>query len=281
MKTSSPVVRRRRLGLELRAIRESVGLKGEEAAKRLTWSNSKLSRIETGRTTPTAADVTKLLDLYDVTDTARREVLAVLTREARKKGWWQLYSEVPYSTYIGLETEASQMQTYQHVIPGLFQTEHYAEAINRATTIGLTEEMLEQRLEVRLTRQEILTRPAPLEVRAVLDEAAIRREVGGPDVMREQLRRLLDVADLENVIMQVIPFSAGAHFGTLVGPFVILSYSHPSDPDIVYVEGNTGDPYPDRTGEVEHYRVMFDHLRAATLSVAKTQDLIRKLSREL
>ncbi|MFI1579813.1 helix-turn-helix domain-containing protein [Embleya sp. NPDC020630] len=281
MKTSSPVVRRRRLGLELRAIRESVGLKGEEAAKRLTWSNSKLSRIETGRTTPTAADVTKLLDLYDVTDTARREELAVLTREARKKGWWQLYSEVPYSTYIGLEAEAAQMHTYQHVIPGLFQTEHYAKAINRATTIGLTEEMLEQRLEVRLTRQQILTRPAPLEVRAVLDEAAIRREVGGRDVMREQLRRLLDVADLENVIMQVIPFSAGAHFGTLVGPFVILSYSHPSDPDIVYVEGNTGDPYPDRTGEVEHYRVMFDHLRAATLSVAKTQDLIRKLSREL
>ncbi|MYV99063.1 helix-turn-helix transcriptional regulator [Streptomyces sp. SID3343] len=279
--TSSPVVRRRRLGLELRAIRETnTRLNGDDAARALGWSNSKLSRIETGRTAPTAADVTKLLDLYKVEDAERRDELAVLTREARKKGWWQLYSEVPYSTYIGLEAEASQMLTYQHVVPGLFQTEHYAEAINRATTIGLNEDALEQRLEVRMTRQRILTRSAPLEVRALLDEAAIRRVVGGPQVMREQLERLLEMAELPNVIAQVIPFSAGGHFGTLVGPFVILNYAHPADPDIVYVEGST-DPYPDRDGEIEQYGVMFDHMRAAALSVAATQTLIRNQVKDL
>jgi hypothetical protein len=230
--------------------------------------------------------VTKLLDLYEVDDSECRDQLGVLTREARKKGWWQLYSEVPYSTYIGLEAEASQMLTYQHVVPGLFQTERYAEAINRATMIGLTamigltEDALEQRLEVRMTRQRILTRSAPLEVRALLDEAAIRRLVGGPQVMREQLVRLLEVAEFPHVIVQVIPFSAGGHFGTLVGPFVILNYSHSADPDIVYVEGST-DPYPDREGEIERYGVMFDHMRAAALSVAATQALIRNQVKDL
>lgn len=277
--TSSPVVRRRRLGLELRALREKAGLKGDEAAKRLGWSNSKLSRIELGRTPAAAADVTKLLDLYSIRDPERRDELAKLTREAKRKGWWQLYSDIPYSTYIGLEAEATTLLTYQHVIPGLFQTEDYAEAINRATISGVSDDALEQRVEVRMQRQAVLTKPDALEVRAVLDEAALRRLVGGQSVMRKQLARLAELAELPNVIIQVIPFSAGAHPGTLVGPFVILQYAHPADPDVVYVEGNN-DPYADREGEAQRYGLIFDNLRASAMSVTQTQALMKKLVAE-
>lgn len=278
--TSSPVVRRRRLGLELRALREAAGLKGDEAAKRLGWSNSKLSRMEKGRIAPTATDVTKLLDLYKVGDQERREKLAVLTKEARRKGWWQLYSDVPYSTYIGLEAEATAMLTYQHVIPGLFQTEGYAEAINQANVVGLTDDALEAQLEVRMQRQQVLNRPEPLEVRAVLDEAALRRLVGGKEVMKGQLGRLLELSVMPNVIIQAIPFAAGAHPGTLVGPFVVLRYAHPADPDVIYIESDS-DPYPDREGDAQRYGLIFDNLRASALSVTDTQALIKKLMAEL
>ncbi len=261
-------------------MREAAGLKGDEAAKQLHWSNSKLSRIETGRTTPTAPDVSKLLDLYDVHDQARREELAVLTREAKRKGWWQLYSDIPYSTYIGLETEAATMLTYQHVIPGLFQTEGYAEEINRETISGVTDDALEQQLEVRMQRQQVLTKSDALEVRAVLDEAALRRVVGGKEVMRAQLLKLRELGDLPNVIIQVIPFSAGAHPGTRVGPFVVLQYAHPADPDVIYVESDS-DPYPDREGDAQRYGLIFDNLRSKSLSVAGTQAMIKKLVDEL
>ncbi|MEU6850631.1 helix-turn-helix transcriptional regulator [Actinacidiphila alni] len=279
MTTTSPVVRRRRLGLELRALRELAGLKGDEAAKRLKWSNSKLSRIELGRSPVTPADVTKLLDLYDVRDDERRDELAKLNREAKRKGWWQLYSDIPYSTYIGLEAEASTVLTYQHVIPGLLQTEDYAKAINEATMMGLTVDALEARLEVRMQRQGVLTKPDPLELRAVLDEAALRRVVGGKEVMAAQLELLLALGEQPNIIIQVIPFSAGAHHGTLVGPFNILQYTHPADPDVVYLEGSS-DPYPDRDGDLERYGLIFDNLRASALSVPQTRALIKKLVTE-
>jgi hypothetical protein len=191
----------------------------------------------------------------------------------------KLYSDIPYSTYIGLEAEATTLLTYQHVIPGLFQTEDYAEAINRATISGVSDDALEQRVEVRMQRQAVLTKPDALEVRAVLDEAALRRLVGGQSVMRKQLARLAELAELPNVIIQVIPFSAGAHPGTLVGPFVILQYAHPADPDVVYVEGNN-DPYADREGEAQRYGLIFDNLRASAMSVTQTQALMKKLVAE-
>src|SRR5882757_5230580 len=210
MTTTSPVVRRRRLGLELRALRELAGLKGDEAAKRLKWSNSKLSRIELGRSPVTPADVAKLLELYGVTDQERQDELVKLNREAKRNGWWQLYSDIPYSTYIGLEAEAKTLLTYQHVIPGLLQTEAYAEAINRETLTNPTDDALEQQLEVRMQRQGILTRPdEPLELRAVLDEAALSRLVGGKEVMKTQLQTLLKLSTRQNIIIQVIPFATG------------------------------------------------------------------------
>jgi transcriptional regulator with XRE-family HTH domain len=275
MATTSPVVRRRRLGLELRALREAIGLSGEEVAGRLGWSTSKLSRVEVGRNPPGPADLGKLLDLYGVTDQARRDELSVVLREARRKGWWQIYSDIPYSTYIGLEAEAVSMLTYEQVIPGLFQTEAYAQAIITETIPDVDPETLDQRVEVRLTRQAVLARERPVQVRAVLDETCIRRLVGGREVMRSQLSRLLELAERSNVIIQVLPFDVGAHPGTMLGPFIVLGFDNPADPGVVYIEGDS-DPYPDREGDLQRYTVAFDRLRSLALSAPQTNDLLRQ-----
>jgi transcriptional regulator with XRE-family HTH domain len=275
MATTSPVVRRRRLGLELRALREATGVSGEDVAATLGWSSSKLSRMEIGRNPPGPADLAKLLDHYGVTDETRRNELALLLREAKRKGWWQIYSDIPYSTFIGLEAEAVGLLTYQQLVQGLFQTEAYARAIIAETIPGIDIETLDQRVEVRLTRQAILMRDRPMEVRAVLDESCIRRLVGGREVMRNQLRRLLELAERPNIIMQVLPFEVGAHPGTMLGPFDILSFEHPADPGVVYVESDS-DPYPDREGDLQRYTAAFDQLRSMALSVPQTNDLLRQ-----
>jgi transcriptional regulator with XRE-family HTH domain len=274
MATTSPVVRRRRLGLELRTLREATGMSGEEVAERLSWSTSKLSRMEIGRNPPRPADLIRLLDLYKVTDQAHRDQLAALLREAKRKGWWQIYSDIPYSTLIGLEAEAVSMLTYEQVVHGLFQTESYARAIIAGTIPTVDLETLDQRVEVRMTRQTVLARERPMEVRAVLDETCIRRLVGGREVMRKQLTRLLELAERPNVIMQVLPFTVGAHPGTMLGPFDILAFAHPADPSVVYVESDS-DPYPDREGDLERYSLAFDRLRSMALSVPQTNDLLR------
>ena len=273
MATTSPVVRRRRLGLELRALREATGMSGEDVAGRLSWSTSKLSRMEIGRNPPSPADLGKLLDLYGLTDQEHHDQLAVLLREAKRKGWWQIYSDIPYSTLIGLEAEAVSMLTYEQVIHGLFQTESYARAIISGTIPTVGSETLDQRVEVRMTRQAVLTKEHPMEVRAVLDETCIRRLVGGREIMRKQLSRLLELAERPNIIMQVIPFAVGAHPGTMLGPFDILAFEHPADRSVVYVESDS-DPYPDREGDLERYTLAFDRLRSMALSVPQTNDLL-------
>ena len=274
MATTSPVLRRRRLGLELRALREATGMSGEDVAGRLSWSTSKLSRMEIGRNPPSPADLGKLLNLYGLTDHEHRDQLAVLLREAKRKGWWQIYSDIPYSTFIGLEAEAVSMLTYDQVITGLFQTEAYARAIIAGTIPTVGSETLDQRVEVRMTRQAVLTKERPMEVRAVLDETCIRRQVGGREVMRRQLGRLLELAERPNVIIQVLPFEVGAHPGTMLGPFAVLGFEYAADPGVVYVEGNS-DPYPDREGDLERYSLAFDRLRSMALSVPQTNDLLR------
>jgi hypothetical protein len=181
---------------------------------------------------------------------------------------------VPYSTLIGLGAEAVSMLTYEQVVPGLFQTEAYARAIINGTVPTVEPETLDQRIEARMTRQAVLAKESPLEVRAVLDESAIRRLVGGPEVMRRQVARLLELAELPNVIIQVIPFAVGAHPGTMTGAFSILGFEHAADPGVVYVESNS-DPYPDRDGDLQRYITAFDHLRAAALSTSRTATLLR------
>ena len=261
--------------MELRALREATGLTGDEAAKQLSWSTSKLSRIEIGRNPPKTADLDQFLDFCGVTDPRRRGELADLRREAKRKGWWQAYSDIPYSTYIGMESEAASLLTYQQIVPGLFQAESYARAVIKETIPAIESEALEERVEVRMTRQQVLTRERALEVRAILDETCIRRAVGGPEVMKRQLIRLLDLATLPNVILQVLPFSAGAHPGTMLGPFSILKFASPDDPSIVYVESDS-DPYPDREGDVERYSMAFDHIRSMALNVSQSSELLRE-----
>ncbi|UED86478.1 helix-turn-helix domain-containing protein [Streptomyces profundus] len=276
MTTASPVVRRRRLGQELRRLRENANLKSAEVARKLKWTASKMSRTETGRWAPTLADVTAFLDLFEVHG-EEREKLIKLAKEARKKGWWQLYTDIPYSTYIGLEAEAKTILTYQPVIPGLFQTSRYAEAVNRSTVPGMSDDTAEQRHDVRLQRQELLKLASPVQIRAVIDESAIARVVGGPQVMKEQLGRLLELCERPNILLQVIPFSNGAHPGTLVGPFVILQFEHQEDPDVVYVESNS-DPY---VRDSERYELLFDNLRANAASIPQTLALIKNRMSEL
>ena len=249
-------------------------MSGEDVAGRLSWSTSKLSRMEIGRNPPSPADLGKLLNLYGLTDHEHRDQLAVLLREAKRKGWWQIYSDIPYSTFIGLEAEAVSMLTYDQVITGLFQTEAYARAIIAGTIPTVGSETLDQRVEVRMTRQAVLTKERPMEVRAVLDETCIRRQVGGREVMRRQLGRLLELAERPNVIIQVLPFEVGAHPGTMLGPFAVLGFEYAADPGVVYVEGNS-DPYPDREGDLERYSLAFDRLRSMALSVPQTNDLLR------
>jgi transcriptional regulator with XRE-family HTH domain len=256
-------------------LREVAGLSGEDVAEQTGWSTSKVSRMEIGRNPPSPTDLARLLDLYGVTDQARRDQLTVLLREAKRKGWWQVYSDIPYSTLIGLEAEAVSMLTYQQLVHGLFQTEAYARAIIAETIPGVDPETLDQRVEVRLTRQAVLTRERSMEVRAVLDETCIRRLVGGREVMHNQLSRLLQLAERPNIILQVLPFEVGAHPGTMLGPFDILSFEHPADPGVVYVESDS-DPYPDREGDLQRYSAAFDHLRSMALSTPQTNDLLRQ-----
>jgi transcriptional regulator with XRE-family HTH domain len=229
----SPTARGRRLRHELRRLREEAGLTHSEVARRLDWSASKLSRIETGQSRVQTGDVRDLLGAYGVTDEATAEALVQLAREARRRGWWTRYTDVLGSgTYVGLEADASALHTYESMfVPGLLQTEDYARAIIRADLAKPDPETLERRLAARMARQEILSRPDPPQIWAVLDESVVGRPVGGPAVMRAQLQYLIEVSNRPNtpLTLQVLPLTVGAHPG-MNGPFVILEFQSPNDP---------------------------------------------------
>src|SRR3954449_6112558 len=226
-----PAVRRRKLGAELRALRASAGLTSGEAARLVGWHQSKVSRIETGASGVKPADVRLLLDAYRVGDTNLRELLLVLAGSDESAGrhhWWHAYRGVlppTYRDFISLESQASAMSTLEtSVVPGLLQTPEYARAVTRAAVEGLDDERLDALVQVRLARQDVLRSDPPLRLSAVLDEAVLRREVGGPDAMPRELRRLMEAARLPQLRLQVLPFPAGAHVG-VTGPFVIFSFS--------------------------------------------------------
>lgn len=280
--TGSPTVRRRRLASELRHLRERAQLTLEEVGEQLGWSATKLSRIETSRVGVVPKDVGHLLDLYKVDD-SRREELLRLTRDARKKGWWQAYSDLSseYAAYIGLEAEAISMRSFAPLIlPGLLQTEDYARAIIRAGLVLSPPGEVASRLEIRMARQELLTRKDPLRLWTIIDEAGVRRAVGGPAVMRPQLKRLLEVTDSPNVTLQILPFAAGAHSGTS-GAFEILQFPERSDPDVVFLENLTDSLYVESDAEVYRYTVAFDHLRAKALDPEDSWRLITEAAAQL
>ncbi|MFF4822544.1 helix-turn-helix domain-containing protein [Streptomyces sp. NPDC001312] len=275
-----PEVRRRKLGAELRALRTGAGLTSEEAARLVGWHQSKVSRIETGTSGVKPADVRSLLDAYAVHDAQLRELLLVLAGlddGGDRHHWWHAYRGVlppTYRDFISLESQASGMRTLEtSVVPGLLQTPEYARAVTRAAVDNLDEDRLDALVEVRLARQDVLRSRPPLELDAVLDEAVLRREVGGPEVMRRQLERLTEAARLPQVRLQVLPFSAGAHIG-ITGPFVIFSFSNASDLNVVVLDHLTSSLHLERKEDLEAYAEAFDTLRFHALSPEDSLDFI-------
>ncbi|MER7192116.1 helix-turn-helix domain-containing protein [Streptomyces flaveolus] len=275
-----PVVRRRKLGAELRALRTSAGITSGEAARLVGWHQSKVSRIETGTSGAKPADVRLLLDAYGVEDRELRELLVVLAGSDDAGGrhhWWHAYRGVlppTYRDFISLESQASAMRTLETtVVPGLLQTPEYARAVTRAAVDGLPEERLDTLVEVRLARQDVLRTDPPLELNAVLDEAVLRREVGGPGVMARQLTRLVEAARLPHVRLQVLPFSAGAHIG-VTGPFVIFSFPSTSDLDVVVLDHLTSSLHLERKEDLEAYTEAFNALLLHALSPEDSLDYI-------
>ncbi|MFF7277381.1 Scr1 family TA system antitoxin-like transcriptional regulator [Streptomyces griseorubiginosus] len=279
-----PAVRRRKLGAELRALRASAGLTSGEAARLVGWHQSKVSRIETGASGVKPADVRLLLDAFGVTDADLRELLLVLAGSDEggrgRHHWWHAYRGVLPATYrdfISLESQANEMRTLEtSVVPGLLQTPEYARAVTRAAVDGLDDERLDALVEVRLARQDVLRAERPLELSAVLDEAVLRREVGGPEVMTRQLHRLLEAARLPQVCLQVLPFTAGAHVG-ITGPFVIFSFSSTSDLDVVVLDHLTSSLYLERKEDLEAYTEAFNILQGHALSPEDSLDYIAGL----
>ncbi|MBV9450158.1 MAG: helix-turn-helix domain-containing protein [Streptosporangiaceae bacterium] len=282
--TPSPTARARRLRHELRRLREEAGLNHSEVAHQLEWSPSKLSRIENGQSRVNAGDVIDLLGAYGITDQTTREALIQLAREARRRGWWTRYTDVLGSgTYIGLEAEASTIHTYEsQFVPGLLQTEDYARAVISGGQVRPDPEAVERRVAARMARQELFTRPEPPEIWAVLDESVILRPVGGPAVMRDQLRHLIEVTTRPSAVvtLQVLPLSAGAHPG-MSGPFVILGFQNPKDPPMIHLETATDGHYLEEPPDIERYTLRFNHLVARALGPNESRAMITALAEQM
>lgn len=276
----SPTVRRRRLGLELRRLREASGVTIDSVAERLECSASKISRIETGHIGASTRDVRDILAIYGVDGDGAEELVQV-AREARQKGWWHLYGAVLTGAYVGLEAAAAAVRAYEaQLVPGLIQTPDYARAVIRAARPDISIEELDRRIHVRRIRQSLLTQDDPIDLWVVLDEAVFHRIVGDVSVMSCQLDRLVEAAELPNVTLQVLPFSAGAHAG-MDGTFVILEYEEAVDPDVVFAENAAGGLFLEKDDELARYRFIFDHLRASALPPNTSVDVIAARAKEL
>nr|WP_018538653.1 helix-turn-helix transcriptional regulator [Streptomyces sp. SID8354] len=276
----NPTVRRRRLGQELRRLREDKGLTAEQVAERLLVSQSKISRLENGRRSISQRDVRDLCGVYEVEDRRIVDSLMQMAKDSRQQGWWHAFGDIPYSVYIGLETEAASLRTYESLlVPGLLQTPGYAEAVIPGTVPELAPEDLEKRIQVRMRRQErVRDTERPLRLWVVLDESALRRVVGSHLIMREQLEHLVEVSKLPHVTVQVLPYGAGAHAG-MSGTFSILEFDDAADSSVVYIEGVTSDLYLEKTNDVHKYTIMYEHLRAQALSADASREFIAEAAK--
>lgn len=282
--SSSPTVRRRRLAAELRQLRQVSKLTIEQVAETLEWSPGKVSKIENARVSVMPRDARKLLDIYGITEGQERDLLLSLARESRERGWWQQYGEtVPewFATYVGLEAEATAISVYQaEIVPGLLQTQRYAAALHRAALMNATEDEIERHVAVRMERQARLREPDAPQLWVVLNEAVIRRIVGERAIMHEQLTTLAEAASAPNITLQVLPFSAGAH-ASMDSAFWILSFDPPTDGEIVYFEHPTCSLYLEKAEKVARYRLVYEHLRAASLSLDESRRLIARSAEDL
>jgi transcriptional regulator with XRE-family HTH domain len=278
MATPSPTVRRKRLTTELRRLREQAGLTCEDVGQRLECSGTRISRMETGRISARPGDVRELLEIYGVTGAAA-DSLVQLARDARRKGWWHSYGRVLppwFEAYIGLESDAARLREFQPlVVPGLLQTPGYARAVLRAAPHAGRSEDIDRQVALRMQRQAILDQASPPEAWLVLSESVLRMRVGGPAVMRAQLRRLADLAARPSLTIQVLPFGTAAQVQA-VSPFTMLEFADAADPAVVYLEHLTGSVFVENEDEVRRYRVVFDHLRAEALDTVESADLITR-----
>ncbi|MFE5588789.1 helix-turn-helix domain-containing protein [Streptomyces sp. NPDC056549] len=277
----NPTVRRRRLGQELRKLREAKNMTAEQVAERLLVSQSKISRLENGRRSISQRDVRDLCGVYEVEDERMVDSLMQMAKDSRQQGWWHAFGDIPYSVYIGLETAAESLRIYQpQIIPGLLQTHAYAEAVITGAQPESPPADIEKRVTVRTRRQErIQDDKQPLRLWAVIDEGALHRIVGGRQLMVEQLEHLIEQSHLPHVTVQVIPFEMGSHPG-ITGHYSILEFPDTSDSTVVYIEGVTSDLYLEKAQDVGKYSVMYEHLRAQALNVEQTRELISKMAKK-
>ncbi|MFI8303852.1 helix-turn-helix domain-containing protein [Streptomyces sp. NPDC085927] len=277
----NPTVRRRRLGQELRRLRELKGMTAEEVAERLLVSQSKISRLENGRRSISQRDVRDLCGVYEVEDQRIVDSLMQMAKDSRQQGWWHAFGDIPYSVYIGLETDAESLRVYEpQIITGLLQTGAYAEAIIRGGSPEASEQENDKRVEVRLRRQSRITAETdPLRLWVVLDEASLRRVVGSRQVMREQLEHVMELSQQPHITVQVLPFEVGAHSG-INGQYSILEFADAADSSVVYIEGVTSDLYLEKPHDVQKYTVMYEHLRAQSLNVEQSRQLVERVAKE-
>nr|WP_223187550.1 helix-turn-helix transcriptional regulator [Streptomyces sp. CBMA29] len=263
------------MGSELRKLREQKGMTAEEVAARLLVSQSKISRLENGRRSISQRDVRDLCGVYGVEDVRIVDSLMQMAKESRQQGWWHAFGDIPYSVYIGLETEAASLRVFEpQVVPGLLQTPGYAAAMIAGNLPEATPEQVDKRVSVRMRRQQRITdKDMPLRMWAVMDEAALCRKVGDEQVMREQLLHLVELSHMPHVTVQVLPFEAGAHPG-LSGQFAVLEFTDVTDATVVYLEGVNSDLYLEKDTDVQAYSVMYEHLRAQALSAELTRQFI-------
>ncbi|MFD7747663.1 helix-turn-helix domain-containing protein [Streptomyces sp. NPDC059698] len=276
----NPTVRRRRLGQELRRLRELKGMTAEEVAERLLVSQSKISRLENGRRSISQRDVRDLCGVYEVEDHRVVDSLMQMAKDSRQQGWWHAFGDIPYSVYIGLETDAESLRVYEpQMIPGLLQTRAYAEALISGALPEAPPSDIEKRVNVRSRRQDRVNSPDnPLRLWAVIDESALRRVVGDKQVMIDQLEHLVEQSHLPHVTVQVLPFEMGAHPG-INGQYAILEFPDAADSSVVYIEGVTSDLYLEKAHDVQRYSVMYEHLRAQALNVEQTREFISRIAK--
>jgi hypothetical protein len=280
-----PTVPRMLVGIELHRFREAAGITPEQAAYEIRASRSKISRMENGLVRFKERDVTDLLTLYGITDEQVRDRLVMLARQANTPGWWSKYGDIMadwFESYLGLEMAASVIRTFElQFVHGLFQTEDYARAVTLLGHTGSSGEEIDRRVSLRLKRQDLLTSPNPPQVWSVLDEGALRRPVGGRRVMRAQLSRLAEVAQMmRNVTIQVVPFDRGGH-AAAGGSFTVLRFSEPEVPDVVYIEQLTSALYLDKREDVDHYMEVMNHLSTEALTPVESMRYITDMSREI
>lgn len=281
-RASGPTIARWQLGSQLKHAREAADLTQLQIADVLGCSESKIYKIEAGDVGINRGDLLVMLEQYKVTDAKQRETALDLQKQGKQRGWWAKYGAIPnaYAMYVGLESAATEMKNFElAVVPGLLQTEDYARAVMTAAWPDEPKEV-QRRVELRMARQAALTEDPPIKFWGIVDEGVLRRQTGGPSVMRAQLKHLIDLMKRPNISLQVVPFSEGWHPGT-VGSFHILEFPEAVHSPVAYIVSQAGDIYLEREDDMRRVTLNFSHLQSAALSTSKSRELIAAIASEL